>query len=476
LSAWIFVTTLKVNIGNPSPIIVVPPRERSDRADAAPKLLWSSNGGAGGASIHPRGTGLDGSGGAIGSLGWNTGVFEFRIEVKSGDRDIELGVATAEANTGTERFAQRNTWVWGLKAKTLIGDGGDTTTNFTSTPGKGTIISVLVDMDKGHVSFQPGRKHPATLAFRGLKGKTLFPFVRIKQTNVIAKLHLVSASKPPVKLPASASSGHLPPTLQWGRQVLYEPGCQGFYSPCYLEDEEWSEAVADTYRFIGRYVGLALFNNTRIPLKLSRHVIKYMMRKKVQWHDMAFFSTDHYETMRQMISKPAEYIVMGVNDTFAVDLKGLGGNHVYELVPDGEDVEVTAENVAEYVEKAAMAMMVTSVERALDAMRAGFEDVFTPPLAGLPSVLTAEDFTVLLSGSPEIDTAVLRSHCSVSGATPEFTLMFWAYIDSLTPVEKVCEQVLLMSAGSCFARGLGGGARVLKSEHRSVSPSHLFSW
>ena len=97
---------------------------------------------------------------------------------------------------------------------------------------------------------------------------------------------------------------------------------------------------------------------------------------------------------------------------------------------------MTAENVAEYVEKAAMTMMVTSVQRALDAMRAGFEDVFTPPLAGLPSVLTAEDFTLLLSGSPEIDTAVLRSHCSVNGGTPEFATMFWDYVDSLTPVDK----------------------------------------
>jgi hypothetical protein len=53
------------------------------------------------------------------------------------------------------------------------------------------------------------------------------------------------------------------------------------------------EVEAD-YRFAGRFIALALFSNTRIWFRLSRHVIKYMLRKPVQWHDLAFYSTAKY--------------------------------------------------------------------------------------------------------------------------------------------------------------------------------------
>ena len=221
-----------------------------------------------------------------------------------------------------------------------------------------------------------------------------------------------------------------------------------------MEDSEWSDAIGSTYRFIGRFVGLALFNSERIPFRLSRHVIKYLLRKPVQWHDLAFFSNDIYEKMRQMIADPANFIVMGVNDTFQVDLKGLAGMHEHDLVPNGADVEVTAENVQEYVERAATVMMITSVERALGAMRAGFEDVFTPPTSGLPTVLTPEDFTIILNGSPEIDTAVLRSHCQISGSTtPEFTDMFWSHVGTLSPLQK-SELLTFWTGSACVPSDL----------------------
>lgn len=482
-----FLNPTDVNIGNPSPIIMLPSDATksgggSVSGDApVPDLQWVTSGTS--LNVHSNGTGIDtaqrrserGSGGAaIGNLGFKGGLFEWEVTLKGGDRDVEIGVATEDVDCSSDEARQRHAWTWQLKTRTLQSDGVDTTTAamasaWYETPKKGTKVLVAVDMDNGTVGFKSGKKSGTfRIGFTGLAGKVLFPFIKLKAAgNAVVGLRLVSRTDRPAAVKDAGVGASSSARTEWGRQLLYEPGLQGFFSPCYLEDSEWSDAIRDTYRFIGRFVGLALFNNERIPFRLSRHVIKYLMRKKVQWHDLAFFSNDIYEKMRQMIADPANYIVDGVNDTFVVDLKGLAGLHEYDLVPNGGDVEVTAENVQDYVEKAAMATMISSVERALGAMRAGFEDVFTPPASGLPTVLTPEDFTIILNGSPEIDTAVLRTHCQVSGSTtPEFIDMFWAHVATLSPLQK-SELLTFWTGSACVPSNLSSWQLKLVVESNS---------
>jgi hypothetical protein len=61
-----------------------------------------------------------------------------------------------------------------------------------------------------------------------------------------------------------------------------------------------------------------------------------------------------------------------------------------ELIPGGAEVDVTKENVLDFVERAAKALLVSSTERALSMMRAGFEEVF--PAGSHASAHSAEDF------------------------------------------------------------------------------------
>lgn len=50
-----------------------------------------------------------------------------------------------------------------------------------------------------------------------------------------------------------------------------------------------------------RLVGLCLLQNELCPIFLSRHVMKYILGRKVGWHDFAFFDPIMYESLRQLV-------------------------------------------------------------------------------------------------------------------------------------------------------------------------------
>jgi hypothetical protein len=157
-----------------------------------------------------------------------------------------------------------------------------------------------------------------------------------------------------------------------------------------------------------------------------------MLRKPVQWHDLAFYSTEKYEKYRSYIAKPKATIQYG--DTFEIDLQDSAGLHLTELEPGGKHIPVSPQNVERFVELSATSLMIDSVRKPLDALRAGLEDVF--PVPSILDILTAEDFAVILNGSPEIETALLRNHTDCSGANKKWYDEFWAVVDSMTPMQK----------------------------------------
>jgi hypothetical protein len=387
--------------------------------------------------------------GAVGNLEFSSGTFSFRVVVGE-DRKCAIGVAAASAQIKTDTIGSSSScWVWSLGDNQIWADGAKVKSDVVPhIPEAGSQITCIVDVTAGTIGFEmtsesadgsptssaaptpPVTVHSLPSIITGITTKHLRPFVALSGNSVISGLTLVSHT--PTSPPRALQQ---PVFKNWGpQQLLYEPGNKEYFSPCYIDDSEWSEDTEAAYLYIGRFVGLAMLNNVRIELKLSRHVIKYLLRKKIGWHDLAFFSIQRYERYRKTIAMPADWIVPGIS-VFTVDF-GLNEYQTLELVPGGADIDVTEENVLDFVERAAKALLVTSTERALMMMRAGFEEVFPP--GSLSSALSAEDFQVILNGSPEIQTSVLKSHCKFSGGhgSQEFQDLFWEYVDTLDTKEK----------------------------------------
>ena len=73
-----------------------------------------------------------------------------------------------------------------------------------------------------------------------------------------------------------------------------------------------------------RVIGLCLLQNEVCPLYLNRHVLKYLLGRKVGWHDLAFFDPVMYDGLRQLVhdaeTKYFASMFSSLELTFAIDL------------------------------------------------------------------------------------------------------------------------------------------------------------
>jgi len=233
--------------------------------------------------------------------------------------------------------------------------------------------------------------------------------------------------------------------------LFYSPGKRGFYSP--VQGRATAERL-NAFRNVGRLMGLCLLQNELCPLYLNRHVLKYLLGRKVRFHDLAFFDPVIYESLRQLVvdaenKETSSALFAALELTFSIDLSpeeagttstAAGGVASVELVTHGRDLEVNSNNVYAYVRKYSTYRMVTCQEKALEQMKLGLFDVL--PAGSLDS-LTSEDFRLLLNGVGDINVSTLISYTSFNdecGESPDRLVAFkrwlWSIVEKMTPLEK----------------------------------------
>ncbi|KAI1289573.1 E3 ubiquitin-protein ligase UBR5 [Halotydeus destructor] len=224
--------------------------------------------------------------------------------------------------------------------------------------------------------------------------------------------------------------------------LFYQPGKRGFYSP---RQGKCTPERLNAFRNVGRILGLCLLQNELCPIYLNRHVMKFVLRRPVSWHDLAFFDSILYESLRSLIvdaesGKDADSVFASLDLRFSVDLCSEEGGGQVDLVPNGRNIEVTPYNVHDYVRKYSYYRMVKSQHRALQSLRQGVFD-FLP--ANALDGLTAEDFRLLLNGVGEINIQQLTSYTSFNDESGDgsehinlFKKWFWSIAEKMTNQEK----------------------------------------
>ncbi|TGZ52597.1 Uncharacterized protein DBV15_10853 [Temnothorax longispinosus] len=223
--------------------------------------------------------------------------------------------------------------------------------------------------------------------------------------------------------------------------LFYSPGKRGFYTP---RQGRGSYERINAFRNVGRLIGLCLLQNELCPLFLNRHVIKYILGRPIRFHDLAFFDSVIYESLRQLVidaeTKDSNSLFSALDLTFSIDLCPEEGGGSIELISNGRDVEVTASNVYDYVRKYAEVRMIKVQEKALHSMREGVFDVLPE---GALDGLTSEDLRLLLNGVGDINVSVLISYTSFndeSGESTERLVKFkrwlWSIVEKMSHVER----------------------------------------
>ncbi|GFO10305.1 E3 ubiquitin-protein ligase ubr5 [Plakobranchus ocellatus] len=223
--------------------------------------------------------------------------------------------------------------------------------------------------------------------------------------------------------------------------LFWQPGKRGFYTP---RIGKASPERLNAFRNIGRIIGLCLLQNEICPLFLNRHVLKCILDRRIGWHDLAFMDPVMYESLRSLVedaeTKDANLIFTALDLTFCVELCAEEGGEQVELYPDGAEIEVTAQNVHNYVRKYAEHRMQVVAEKALRNLRLGVFDVI--PSNSLDG-LTAEDLRLLLNGVGDINVQTLISYTSFNDESGEnnervqrFKRWFWAVVEKMNNFER----------------------------------------
>ncbi|XP_050538326.1 E3 ubiquitin-protein ligase UBR5 isoform X3 [Daktulosphaira vitifoliae] len=231
-------------------------------------------------------------------------------------------------------------------------------------------------------------------------------------------------------------------TLEDNMPLFYCPGKQGFYSP---RQGKASYERLNAFRNTGRLIGLCLLQNELCPMYFNRHVLKILLGRTIRFHDLAFFDPVMYESLRQLVldaeSKDKESLFSALDLNFSIDLSQEEGGGSVELVNCGVDIEVTPNNVYDYVRRYAEFRMFKTQEKAFLALRSGVFDVI--PESSLDG-LTAEDLRLLLNGVGDINVPLLISYTSFNDesglATSDRQIKFkrwlWSIVDKMTPSER----------------------------------------
>lgn len=101
------------------------------------------------------------------------------------------------------------------------------------------------------------------------------------------------------------------------------------------------------FKFIGRVVGLAIFHQRFLDAFFVTAFYKLILGKKISLADMESVDAELFRSLKWTLENPIE----GVLDlTFATEHERFGELVSVELKPGGEEIVVTDENKAEYVQ------------------------------------------------------------------------------------------------------------------------------
>uniref|UniRef100_W8BVH1 HECT-type E3 ubiquitin transferase n=1 Tax=Ceratitis capitata TaxID=7213 RepID=W8BVH1_CERCA len=223
--------------------------------------------------------------------------------------------------------------------------------------------------------------------------------------------------------------------------LFYSPGKRGFYTP---RQGYGSFERINAFRNIGRLIGLCLLQNELLPLFLQRHVLKFILGRKIKFYDLAFFDPTIYESFRQLIqnaqSQDGDAIIQRMELFFVIDLMKEEGGGSVELIPGGREIQVTCQNLFEYLRRYTEYRLIKSQEKALEAIRDGVFDVL--PDSCMNS-LTSEDLRLLLNGVGDINVSTLISYTTFNDESSEgsdkllkFKRWFWSIVERMNTSER----------------------------------------
>jgi len=198
------------------------------------------------------------------------------------------------------------------------------------------------------------------------------------------------------------------------------------------------------FRFIGRIIGLAIFNKQYLPVSFTLPLYKRLLNKSLEFSDLEYVDRQLFKNLQQLRDKNgAEYLYL----TFSMDVEDCFGNHkTIDLKPNGAYIDVTDFNKNEYINLIVEEKLKnTNDKEQLDALKQGFYEIIPQ---NINLILDEIDLKFLISGISMIDIDDWENNTDYEGyKKDDITIInFWKCVRNFSNENRI--KLLLFATGN----------------------------
>ncbi|KAK3110801.1 E3 ubiquitin-protein ligase tom1 [Teratosphaeriaceae sp. CCFEE 6253] len=186
------------------------------------------------------------------------------------------------------------------------------------------------------------------------------------------------------------------------------------------------------FKFIGRVIGKALYENRVLDCHFSRAVYRRILGKSVSLKDMESLDLEYYKSLVWLLENDITDVAF---QTLSIDVDRFGASQTVDLVENGRDIPVTEENKHEYVQRIVEYRLIKAVDKQLDNFLAGFHEIIPQELI---AIFNEQELELLISGLPDIDVDDWKNNTEYHNYQPTSPQIqwFWRAVRSFDKEEK----------------------------------------
>ena len=213
----------------------------------------------------------------------------------------------------------------------------------------------------------------------------------------------------------------------------------------------------EIYEFVGTVLAKALLENLTINCCFNTLIYKILLQEEIKLEDLVFIDKQLYKSLKEI----KEISIMGDISLyelyFNLDIEKDGKIISYNLIENGENIQVTNKNIELYIEKR-ISFLVNTQIAGLECIVKGINKVY--PIKCF-SDFSGEQLSLLINGVPFIDLSDWRENTEYKDykVTDTNIINFWDVLGNLTQDEL--SKFLLFVTGS--SRVPIGGFKSLES-------------
>lgn len=186
------------------------------------------------------------------------------------------------------------------------------------------------------------------------------------------------------------------------------------------------------FKFIGRIIGKAIYDNCFLDCHFSRAVYKRILGQPQSLKDMETLDLEYYKSLIWMLENDITDVI---TETLSVETDDYGEHKVIDLIRDGSNIPVTEENKQLYVKKVVEYRLQTSVEEQMENFLIGFHEIIPKDLV---AIFDEKELELLISGLPDIDVHDWQSHTQYVNYSASSVQIqwFWRAVKSFDNEER----------------------------------------